>query len=735
MDNFLLDKLGQPCIPAITDLKKSGLDAETVKNACITVFNRRAEELKKELGYANFEGLSLLQNTNLLRFPYFDEHGKEVLARFKPVPQIDENRKYLHPLRTGAIPYILPSVWEVKNKVNKPIWITEGEKKALKLIQHGRNAIALPGVWAFKAGKHSSFDDLSKEFWPQLRQFDWRGRSVFLAFDMDLWTNPQVRYALYELGMKLMSFGANVMFPKWIEGKGIDDFLVLQADPAGALTTLEDKAVTLGEFAQSGHEAEITRALAVVDLSPMAAETITKAVAKGCGVSSATVKRQVAALKGKKEGGMAAFFERFYQIDGEEIVFDLEEKRQLSVRALTLRYPSLGKVWKDSDNKKALKAEQIVFKPQGCSENEVNLFTGLDLTPAPGCCDKILELLHFLCESDPDLVRWVTSWLAYPLQHLGAKMQTALIVQGAQGTGKSKFFEQAMRKIYGRYFSYVTQEQLEEKFNEWASQKLYICCDEVVANRNLGKLKNTIKSAITQPTINIRRMRQVAINEENHANFVFLSNEDVPILIDDDDRRVTVLACDKNAPKELMIAVDAELANGGDKAFMKYLMEYDTGDFNEFTPPFETDAKERLRLLCAKAPEKFIRAWQNGDLEFPFCCCEKSDLFVAFKLWVEFSDEYGNASLDNFNSKVQVLINRGIIRGIKDGKVNVNEWDDEDESVNRRASKRAWKVSIDAETIDAFFPGLWKPSQAQQIKVFKEKVADYRKMVAASKAF
>ena len=42
--------------------------------------------------------------------------------------------------------------------------------------------------------------------------------------------------------------------------------------------------------------------------------------------------------------------------------------------------------------------------------------------------------------------RWVLKWLAYPIQHPGAKMRTALVLHGPQGTGKNMFFEAIMAK-------------------------------------------------------------------------------------------------------------------------------------------------------------------------------------------------------------------------------------------------------------------------------------------------
>lgn len=498
---------------------------------------------------------------------------------------------------------------------------------------------------------------------------------------------------------------------------------------------LEKNALTFEEFVKPEYQAEAIRAVAVVTLSPLQFEQIAASLAKILKVRVGTIRAQIKEYQSKNSnhGGIDEFFKRFVLIKGTEKVIDRDLGMIMSVPALLLDNPSAGKVWKDSDMKNAIDLSKIVFKPQGAAVDEINLFRGLDLTPGNSSCKNILALIEHLCQGDEGLKHWLTCWLAYPLQHLGAKMKTTLVVQGIQGSGKSKLFEEVMREVYSQeYFSFVTQEQLEEKFNEWMSHKLFICCDEVIANKSLGKVKNLLKSYVTQPTVNIRKMREPARAEENHANFVFLSNEDVPVLIDSDDRRNVVISVDHKVSTELMIAVDEELAKGGARGFIKYLLAYDCGTFNEFATAYGTEGKERLKSLCEKAPEKFLKAWQAGELDFPYCCCDKMELFNAFKLWVEFSGEYGEAAWDKFNSKIQTMINREVIVGIRDGKINISEQDENGVAASRR-SKRAWKVDLRDDVREGWFPQLFQPNQSVQMETFKKSVEDYRKMVTASK--
>jgi hypothetical protein len=81
--------------------------------------------------------------------------------------------------------------------------------------------------------------------------------SKFLS--VHLWTNPQVRKALYELALKLHSRGAIVKIATWPEEKGIDDYLAKQDDPDKALQNIEREAIDVIEFIQLGHYDDVVR--------------------------------------------------------------------------------------------------------------------------------------------------------------------------------------------------------------------------------------------------------------------------------------------------------------------------------------------------------------------------------------------------------------------------------------------------------------------------------------------
>lgn len=276
---------------ALMDVQDSGLSPDILERAGVTLFRGNSGTLKKRLGFSHMDGNPILSICRLIEFPYVDNKGAIARYEYKLCPAVhfvgeEKPRKYLQGKGQLATPYVVPDVWTGRDKVNKALWITEGVKKTLKLIQHGRLAIGLSGVWNFKGSRTSEEPD-NKHLWADLEAFRWTGRTVYVGFDSDLWTNPQVRRALYELTFKLYCSGALIRLPIWRGAKGIDDYLRLMEDPEAALAQLETESRDLEAFLSVDHRGEIIKALyRMRGLQGLAEKTLVSIVAKRLGLKA-----------------------------------------------------------------------------------------------------------------------------------------------------------------------------------------------------------------------------------------------------------------------------------------------------------------------------------------------------------------------------------------------------------------------------------------------------------------
>ncbi|RMF24512.1 MAG: hypothetical protein D6760_03140 [Deltaproteobacteria bacterium] len=255
-------------------------------------------------------------------------------------------------------------------------------------------------------------------------------------------------------------------------------------------------------------------------------------------------------------------------------------------------------------------------------------------------------------ENPRDVFRWVLRWFAYPIQHPGAKLKTALVIHGPQGVGKNLFTE-AVMAIYGEYGRIVGQAEIEERFNDWASRKLFLIANEVVARAELFHQKNKLKALITDDWIRINPKNVAAHDERNHMNLVFLSNEVQPVVVEPGDRRFAVIWTPKKREQAFYQAVLDEIRNGGIAALHHYLLNVDLGDFHPGTPPPETRARRRLIEISKESPDRFADEWLAGELDAPVHACALADLYEVYVRWIRKNGERFPYPLNKFSARLQ----------------------------------------------------------------------------------
>lgn len=294
--------------------------------------------------------------------------------------------------------------------------------------------------------------------------------------------------------------------------------------------------------------------------------------------------------------------------------------------------------WKLHAGRKVVRLNEVGFDPtEKDTRITCNLWGGWPTTPKKGSCEILLDLLRYLCSGEESAGRteifdWVLKWLAYPIQHQGAKMRTSLILHGPQGAGKNLFFE-AYAAIYGEYGRIIGQSEIDDKFNDWASRKLFMIADEVVARQELFHIKNKIKALITGDTIRINPKNVAAHDERNHVNIVFLSNEVQPLVLERDDRRFVVIWVPDKLPDNYYADVAEEIAAGGVAALHDYLLQLDLGDFNEHTKPPMTRAKADLIELNLESGQRFLMDWLGGELGVPVMPGATADIYKLYQHW------------------------------------------------------------------------------------------------------
>lgn len=191
----------------LEDLQKSGLSNEIILEADIKSVPPR--DIPKRLGFDTLELISMYE------IPYDGEYSRykvfyEESSKFSK--DGTKKPKYLCRKDSGNRLYIPHKTRPILPDVSTPLYITEGEKKALKAIQEGLPCVAISGLWNWSNG--------NKELIQDFDQIALEGRIVYLIPDSD-WLEPNregkpknLKQAVYELAYLLIDRGAKV---NWIE--------------------------------------------------------------------------------------------------------------------------------------------------------------------------------------------------------------------------------------------------------------------------------------------------------------------------------------------------------------------------------------------------------------------------------------------------------------------------------------------------------------------------------------
>lgn len=337
---------------------------------------------------------------------------------------------------------------------------------------------------------------------------------------------------------------------------------------------------------------------------------------------------------------LVEMLERFACIYGSNgNYFDLTDRIIIGEKDLTQICQSrdLRRAWHEHRERKIVKTENVGFDPSTKDPLiTCNLWGGWPTQPVQGGCDHWLAMLTYMCSGENNaigLAAWVIKWLAYQIQNPGAKMQTAIVLYGPQGTGKNLLFEYPMR-IFGRYGATIGQHAMEDKFNDWASGKMFIVCNEVVSSGEKYHVKNALKGLITDRTIRINPKNLSSYEEANHCNLVFLSNERMPVVLEEDDRRHLVIYTPPPKSKAFYDGVVNEMYAGGAQALFYYLLHIDIGDFNEHTKPLMTSAKEDLINLSKESVARFADDIVAGELNgITLAPWLTEDLYDLYRHW------------------------------------------------------------------------------------------------------
>lgn len=486
--------------------------------------------------------------------------------------------RYTQPSHTGPQIYLCPlQPWqEVAADPRIPIIITEGEAKAIAGMMHGFRVMALGGVY--------SFSTPGGQLLPVLAQFQWTARHVFVVFDSDAATNPNVVAAearlVAELQGKRGSHCHIVRLPAaGAEKVGLDDYLL--AHGPDAFEKLLESAPSL-----SGMDARIiamNERYAWIEQEAMVFDNRSKLLIRKDSFTngSESSAEKIMVLGGPKSG-----------------------PKEVSIAEKWLKHSH------------AQRYGEVLFRPgegvtvQGDHGLALNLWDGWQAEA--GDVAPWLRLNEYLFSRlAPELRELPLKLWAYKAQNPQKKVPLALVLVGLQGSGKTVWAD-SLGDAFDPYRATPSPKTFGSEFQGWLEKSIIATIHEMRPEdirANSEMLKSLISDLRRPMNEKYRPVREI----NSYTQFIITSNNRGVGAFASDDRRMIVVDCPPPGPERLYDDVWLWREQGGGRKLLSYLLGY---DLKGWTPPKHAPMTPEKYLATQEAQtpvQRLAEEMKNAD--------------------------------------------------------------------------------------------------------------------------
>jgi len=292
----------------------------------------------------------------------------------------------------------------------------------------------------------------------------------------------------------------------------------------------------------------------------------------------------------------------------------------------------LGAVWKA--RVPIRKFEALVYLPEepefpdGESGGRYNIWRKSGVAAKAGDVAPFLDHMSFLFPNEADR-ELVLDYLALLVQKPAEKIHFALLVRGAQGTGKS-WIGNLMEQIIGRpNVVRPSNDEVTSRWTAWMEGAQLAVVEELMAIGRL-EISNRLKPVITDPTIRIEEKGCKIYSIPNKLNFLCFTNHDDALKIEHGDRRWLVVFSPAVKKEPAYYArLFGYLAEGG-AAFVKHWLMQRRIVMNGHGVAPATSGKETMRRMSMGDAETcLLDLYESREAPFDFGLVRVHDLVAA----------------------------------------------------------------------------------------------------------
>lgn len=240
----------------------------------------------------------------------------------------------------------------------------------------------------------------------------------------------------------------------------------------------------------------------------------------------------------------------------------------------------------------------LVFSPGHTPPNAYNMWQGFSYRPLPGEMHKsFLKHVHDnICNGNAVHYQYLLGWLARAIQQPDRPGETAVVMRGSSGVGKS-FFAKQFGNLWGRHFLQVSDaKHLVGSFNAHLRDCVVLFGDEAFFAGD-RKHESVLKTLITEERMMIEHKGVDAEVTPNFIHLLLASNSRWVVPTGATERRFFVLdVCDHHQQDHPYFRqIDTDLNNGGYEHLLYYLLHYDLAGYDVRRVPM-TDALREQKI-------------------------------------------------------------------------------------------------------------------------------------------
>lgn len=267
------------------------------------------------------------------------------------------------------------------------------------------------------------------------------------------------------------------------------------------------------------------------------------------------------------------------------------------------------------------KFESIVYLPcahefpDGEEGGRYNIWRDSAIEAMPGNVSIFLDHMANMIPNEVER-SYALDYLAMIVQNPARKVNYALLVRGAQGTGKS-WIGRIMTSIIGSpNVVFPSNDEVLSNWTVWTEGSSLAVIEELMARGRLD-MANRLKPIITEPTLRIEEKKRSIYTIPNHLNLIAFTNHEDALPIEAGDRRWLVISSAMKPMGEAYYErLFAFLAGEGPSAVKHYLLNRQV-QLNPKGMAPNTKGKAEMRRRTLSEAEQYLGELLEGR-EGPF---------------------------------------------------------------------------------------------------------------------